>query len=71
MPYITSVEEIAMRKIARQSVVDLLETRFENVPETIINSLDKIIDLQDLKQLLKRSILIDSLDSFENLLNEE
>jgi hypothetical protein len=79
MPYITSIEEIGIEKgeqlgklkNAKESVIEVLETRFENVPETIVNSLNQINDIQYLKQLLKRAILIDSLVGFELLLNEQ
>jgi hypothetical protein len=75
MPYITSIErsgmEKGMLKNARESVIEVLETRFENVPESITNTLNQINDLQPLKQLHKKAILIESLESFSHLLSSE
>jgi hypothetical protein len=70
MPYVTSIERSGMEKATRESVIEVLETRFENVPENLTNALNQINDIQQLKQLLKRAILIDSLANFENLLSE-
>jgi hypothetical protein len=74
MPYITSIERSGIAKgtiqNARESVIEVLETRFENLPENLTNTLNQINDIQQLKQLLKRAILIDSLPSFESLLSE-
>jgi hypothetical protein len=75
MPYITSIErsgiEKGMLKNARESVIEVLETRFENVPESITNTLYQISNIQQLKQLHKKAILIESLESFVNLLSSE
>lgn len=79
MPYITSIEEIGMEKgeqlgklkNAKESVIEALEIRFENVPKTIVNSLNQINDLLYLKKLHKKAILIDSLVNFELLLHEQ
>ncbi len=75
MPYITSIERSGIEKgelkNARESVIEVLETRFENVPETLTNTLNQINDIQRLKQLHKRAILIESLASFEHLLSNE
>lgn len=75
MPYITSIELSGMEKgslkTAKESVVEVLETKFDNVPENITNILANINDIQLLKQLHKRAILIDSLASFEIILMSE
>jgi hypothetical protein len=75
MPYITSIELSGMEKgtlkNARESVLEVLETRFNYVPENLPIILNQITDINQLKQLHKRAILIDSLASFENLLAED
>ena len=68
MPYITSIEEIGMVKSTRESIIIVLETRFENVPANIVDAVNQIDDIQSLKQLHKTTILIDSLESFVALL---
>ncbi len=79
MPYITSIEQIGLEKgeqigilkAAKESIITVLETRFENVPDNILNAVNKINDIQELKQLHKSAILIDSLESFIELLPQK
>jgi len=72
MPYITSIEEIGIEKgkleSTRESIITVLETRFENVPANIVDAVNQIDDIQSLKQLTKTAVLIDSLESFVALL---
>ena len=70
MPYITGFERDGMVINARESVIDVLETRFEAVPSELSNSLEEIKDITVLKRLLKQSITIGSVEEFERLLAE-
>ncbi|NER04188.1 MAG: hypothetical protein F6K17_17005 [Okeania sp. SIO3C4] len=71
MPYITSIEEIGMVKSTRESIITVLETRFENVPTNIVDAVNEIDNIQSLKQLTKTAVLIDSLESFVALLPQK
>ena len=79
MPYITSIEQIGLEKgeqigivkSAKESIITVLETRFENVPANIVDAVNQIDDIQSLKQLTKTSVLIDSLESFVALLPQK
>ncbi|MDY7007490.1 MAG: transposase [Cyanobacteriota bacterium] len=75
MPYITSIEEIGLAKgelkSTRESIITVLETRFENVPTNIVDAVNQIDDIQSLKQLTKTAVLIDSLESFAALLPQK
>ena len=76
MPYITSIEQIGLEKgeqigivkSAKESIITVLETRFGNVSTNIVDAVNQIDDIQSLKQLTKTAVLIDSLESFANLL---
>lgn len=70
MPYITGFERDGMVLNARESVIDVLETRFEAVPSELSNSLEEIKDITVLKRLHKQSITIGSVQEFERLLDE-
>jgi len=52
----------------RESVIDVLETRFEEVPQTIKEAVNQIEEVARLKQLLKQAIAVASLMEFEQLL---
>ncbi len=63
-PYMSSFERDAKLEIAREAIIDILETRFSVVPDTIRNRLFAIRDLTLLKRLLKRSITVNSVQEF-------
>jgi hypothetical protein len=76
MPYITSVERLAIERgelkgklnAIRESILEVLQTRFGEVPEELGNTLDRIEDVEPLKNLLRQAITIASLEDFEALL---
>jgi hypothetical protein len=70
MPYITGFERDGMVKNARESVIEVLETRFEVVPAQLSDRFEEIKDIAVLKRLLKQSITIASIQEFERLLDE-
>ena len=53
---------------ARELVIVVLETRFEEVPQTIKEAVDQIEEVARLKQLHKQAIAVASLIEFEQLL---
>ncbi len=72
MPYITSIERFGiargeLRK-AREYVLEVLQVRFEAVPETIANAVNQIEDGAVLKSLLRQAITIATLEEFQALL---
>ena len=68
MPYITGFEIDGMVKNARESVIEVLETRFRVVPSRLSDCLNSLDNLTLLKQLLKQSITVTSVDRFEQIL---
>jgi hypothetical protein len=74
MPYITSVERMGMEKgmiqKARESVIDALEIRFENVPSELVDEISQIQDTSLLKNLLRQAITLDSISDFQDYLNQ-
>jgi len=68
MPYITGFEIDGMVKNARESVIEVLETRFGVVPSRLSDRLSSLDNLTRLKQLLKQSITVTSVDQFEQIL---
>ncbi|CCI12528.1 conserved hypothetical protein [Microcystis aeruginosa PCC 9806] len=70
MPYITSVERMGMEKGMRESVIDALEIRFENVPSELVNKISQIQDTSLLKNLHRQAITLDSISDFQGYLNQ-
>lgn len=71
MPYITGFELDGMVKATCESVIEVLETRFEPIPAELSSRLQEIEDLAVLKKLLKQSITVASVEEFTRLLDEE
>ncbi len=72
MPYITSIERFALARgrteEARESVLEVLEVRFEVVLETIVEAVNQIEDTALLKSLHRQAITIATLEEFQALL---
>ncbi|PID56503.1 hypothetical protein CSB45_10750 [candidate division KSB3 bacterium] len=87
MQYVTSFERQGIKKgmqqglqqgfqqglleKSREDVVEILQTRFENIPQTFIVSINRIADLVKLKDLLKKVVTVNNLDEFQKFLESE
>lgn len=76
MRYVTSIERLAkaegieqgILQNARVSVIEVLETRFGEVPSSIVEVVNRIDESAVLKMLLKRAIAIPSTTEFQQIL---
>jgi hypothetical protein len=84
MRYVTSIERLAkaegiqegieqgiqegILQNARDSVIEVLETRFGEVPSSIVEVVNQIKESAVLKMLLKRAIAIPSTAEFQQIL---
>ena len=64
-------EEIGAKENCRQNILDLLEKRFNSLPETLIKAINEINDLALLKQLLVETITVNSVAEFEELIKDD
>ncbi len=79
MPYITPLERFAIAKgrqegileKGRESVIEILETRFDSVPESLVETINQINNEGVLKVLHKRAITIASLGEFQELMHQQ
>ncbi|NEO27687.1 MAG: hypothetical protein F6K03_12545 [Kamptonema sp. SIO4C4] len=81
MPYVTSVERIGMEKGRqaglqegryegiREDILEVLEVRFETVPEALVETVNGIQDDSLLRTLHRQAILVNSLEAFQEVLN--
>ena len=58
-----------MLQTARNNVLDILEVRFETVPQSILKRLKEINDPDILKMLLKKALRSSSMDEFRKTLD--
>lgn len=68
MPYLMSIERDAIIKTLQENVIEVLETRFTEIPRSLIDSINQISDLTELKPLLKASITIQSVADFQDFI---
>ncbi|MEW6221644.1 MAG: Rpn family recombination-promoting nuclease/putative transposase [Thermodesulfobacteriota bacterium] len=59
-----------LTRALRRSIVEVLEARFEAVPETMIRSLEQIATEEALQALLKRAVTVASLPAFRDLVRQ-
>ncbi|NER06158.1 MAG: hypothetical protein F6K17_27990, partial [Okeania sp. SIO3C4] len=64
-------QEIGAKENCRQNILDLLEKRFNSLPETLIKAINEINDLALLKRLLVETITVNSVAEFEELITDD
>ena len=72
MTYITSIERIGIEKgmlqNARESVLEVLKIRFEQVPPALVERIKMLDDAAVLKRLHRQSIIVESIQNFQQML---
>ncbi|MDJ0517121.1 MAG: hypothetical protein QNJ74_12995 [Trichodesmium sp. MO_231.B1] len=83
MEFLSTMEELAIergqkiglergaKETYRQNILDLLERRFNSLPETLVKAVNEIDDLALLKQLHLETITVISVSEFEELIQED
>jgi hypothetical protein len=54
----------------RKSIINILQTRFNETSELVETLLEQIEDKEELQELTRQAVTINSLAEFEQLLNE-
>jgi hypothetical protein len=74
MDYVTTWERNGIEKgilqNSRQNVADILDTRFQQVPKTLVETIQAVDDTSLLSKLFKEAILVESLENFEQRIKE-
>jgi hypothetical protein len=68
MPFITGIERRGMLKNQRENVIDVLQTRFGEVPADFIAAINNLDEISLLKELHREAVTINSLEEFEQIL---
>lgn len=78
MPYVTSIERLARKEgeekgrvISRkETLLDLIEGRFHEVPEDIALKINTLENIEQLKDLFKQALSCEGLETFREILEE-
>ncbi len=69
MQYVTSIERLAreegITEKGREDVIDVLQIRFGELPNELVDKVNQIEDLTQLKMLLNRAVTANSLSEFQ------
>ncbi|MCP4353216.1 MAG: hypothetical protein GY795_47805 [Desulfobacterales bacterium] len=78
MPYVTSIERLAKEEgleegiilNTKEMVLEVLKTRFENIPEDIALSVNSIETGEILKSLHRQAIICEGIEAFRKTLRK-
>ncbi len=72
MPYVTSIERLAKEEAiimtSKEMVLEVLKTRFKNIPEDIALSVNSIETGEILKSLHRQAITCEGIEAFRETL---
>jgi hypothetical protein len=69
MPLVTNIERRAIERTRKQDIIKLLQVRFDDIPETLIASINQIDDTSFLEQIFVSTISVNSLEEFAQLVH--
>ncbi|NES83901.1 MAG: hypothetical protein F6K10_22190 [Moorea sp. SIO2B7] len=74
MRYVTSIERLPKEEgiiqKGQEDIIEILQTRFENIPNSMVETLNSINKISVLKKLFKRAITINSVAEFQLFMEE-
>ena len=73
MPLVTNIERRAIertrKETRKQDITKLVQVRFGDIPENLLENINQIDDISLLEQLLLSTISVSSLEEFAQLVN--
>jgi len=74
MPFLSTIEEMALEEGAKltnqKHIILALQSRFGEIPNSLIETINQIEDVSVLESLFVPSITINSLEEFQQLVND-
>ncbi|GCA84317.1 hypothetical protein MiHa_02288 [Microcystis aeruginosa NIES-2522] len=74
MPFLSTIEEMALEEGAKltnqKHIILALQSRFGEIPNSLIETINQIEDVSVLEGLFVPSITINSLEEFQHLVND-
>ena len=73
MPLVTNIERRAIEKTRKETqkenIIKLVQVRFGDIPQSLLENINQIDDISLLEQLLLSTISVSSLEEFAQLVN--
>ncbi|MFN6180443.1 MAG: hypothetical protein ACK4ZH_07045 [Dolichospermum sp.] len=69
MPLVTNIERRAIERTRKQDITKLVQVRFGDIPESLLENINQIDDTSFLEQIFVSAINISSLKEFAQLVN--
>ncbi|MEA5553012.1 hypothetical protein VB713_18875 [Anabaena cylindrica UHCC 0172] len=69
MPLLTNIERRAIERTQKQDIIKLLQVRFGNIPENLVEKINQVDDTSLSEKLLISTISVNSLEEFKQLIN--
>ncbi|AFZ60506.1 Rpn family recombination-promoting nuclease/putative transposase [Anabaena cylindrica FACHB-243] len=69
MPLLTNIERRAIERTQKQDIIKLLQVRFGNIPENLVEKINQVDDTSLSEKLLISTISVNSLEEFQQLIN--
>ncbi len=75
MPFLSTLEEMAIERGAKstnqKNILKLLQKRFGNLPENLVENINKIDDISLLEGLILETIAVNSPEEFQQLIDSQ
>ena len=69
MPLVTNIERRAIERTRKQDITKLVQVRFGDIPQSLLENINQIDDTSFLEQIFVSAINISSLKEFAQLVN--
>jgi hypothetical protein len=69
MPLVNNIEILAIERTRKQDIIKLVQVRFGDIPQSLLENINQIDDISLLEQLLLSTISVSSLEEFAQLVN--
>ncbi|MFN7384438.1 MAG: hypothetical protein ACK5RY_20285 [Dolichospermum sp.] len=69
MPLVTNIERRAIERTRKQDIIKLLQVRFGDIPQSLLENINQIDDTSFLEQIFVSTISVNSLEEFAQLVN--
>jgi hypothetical protein len=70
MPQVFTIESMAKMEMAQENIIDILNTRFEEVSNELVEVIKQINDLEQLRTLHRQAVTIGSLSEFQESIEQ-
>jgi hypothetical protein len=71
VPLLSNIEIRAIERIRRKDIIKLLQKRFGNLPESLVESINQVDDVALLESLVVETISVNSPEDFQRLIDSQ